>query len=105
MLPDEQCTYVGMTRETFPICTEGGVDNDIQNDTDPGACALNKKRDDCYHGDDRFDYISYSHINYQLWIYPFECTTALHKAHGGKECQPITQVNVYMWLQWKILGK
>ena len=57
MLPDEQCTYVGMTRETFPICTEGGVDNDIQNDTDPGACALNKKRDDCYHGDDRFEEI------------------------------------------------
>ena len=43
---DPKCVYNGMIKDSTPECLERGAPKDIQDDGDPGYCAINEKRVD-----------------------------------------------------------
>ena len=46
MVYDRFSSYHGMRGDTFPVCSEKGYPRNIQNDSDPNLCQINRKRTD-----------------------------------------------------------
>ena len=46
MVETQFCVYIGMRREFVPQCVESGSVKLITDDSDPGSCSINQKRED-----------------------------------------------------------
>ena len=55
MVYDRFSNYHGMRNDTFPVCSEKGYPRNIQNDSDPNLCQINRKRMDTSWGPWQWD--------------------------------------------------
>ena len=55
MVYDRFSSYYGMRNDTYPICSDRGHPRNIQNDSDPNLCQINRKRTDTSWGPWQWD--------------------------------------------------